>query len=226
MIKNLKAASPLEIDTRLAELHDEISTANAKINQLTNRVLDHAGLRVYVSATWETRKSSYRVNGTFEDGVVILDAYNDAMDAWRAAGYPQGQGPKSPSNYSGNLSNEEVAKITAQREEAMNARYVLWSEANDLEAQHTERRWPRYFLVVSSAGHIHSSTGCSTCRFTTQYGWMPQMSGMTEAEAMESLGTHAEALCTVCFPSAPVMGKAKVTKAVAAKMSSATYVSE
>lgn len=43
---------------------------------------------------------------------------------------------------------------------------------------------------------------------------------------MASLGAHAEALCTVCFPSAPVAGKQKVTKAAAGKLAASTFVSE
>jgi hypothetical protein len=77
--------------------------------------------------------------------------------------------------------------------------------------------WSRFFLVTSSSGHIHSSMHCSTCRPTTTFGWMPQLSGKTEAEAVETCGPT---LCSVCFPEAPLdwqSGK-KITKAQAAKM--------
>jgi hypothetical protein len=76
--------------------------------------------------------------------------------------------------------------------------------------------WSRFFLVVSSAGHVHSSMSCSTCRPTTRYGWLPELSGASEQQAVSKLGP---ALCTVCFASAPVDStNAKITKAQAAKL--------
>lgn len=76
--------------------------------------------------------------------------------------------------------------------------------------------WARYFLVTSSAGHVHSSMGCSTCNSRTTYAPVVALSESTEAEAVEMLG---ETLCTVCFPSAPVSGRpGKITKAAAAKL--------
>ncbi|QFG09424.1 hypothetical protein I5H08_gp063 [Mycobacterium phage Yuna] len=66
--------------------------------------------------------------------------------------------------------------------------------------------WLRFFLV--QGGHIHRSTGCSSLHMTTRIGWLPNLSGETEAEAVAE---HGAMLCTKCFPSAPVewtMGKA------------------
>jgi hypothetical protein len=62
--------------------------------------------------------------------------------------------------------------------------------------------WSRFFLV--QGGHIHSSMSCSTCNngeAMTSFGWLPALSGLTEAEAVAE---HGAILCTVCFPSAPV----------------------
>lgn len=62
--------------------------------------------------------------------------------------------------------------------------------------------WSRFFIV--QGGHIHSSMSCSTCNngeSMTQFGWLPALSGLTEAEAVAE---HGAILCTVCFPSAPV----------------------
>lgn len=61
--------------------------------------------------------------------------------------------------------------------------------------------WSRFFLVTSSDGHIHSSMSCSTCRVTTEFGLLPELSGQTEADAVAA---HGPLLCTVCFPSAPI----------------------
>ena len=61
--------------------------------------------------------------------------------------------------------------------------------------------WSRFFLVTQANGHIHNSMGCSTCYPTTQFSWLPTLSGLTEADAVAE---HGPRLCSVCFPSAPV----------------------
>lgn len=217
-IENLATATPVEIDGRLADLHDEIAKLNSRIEYLTNHVLSYSGLRRYVSATrWA--KSHYEVTGTFEEGIDRLRTYAAAVEAWRAADYAQELRPQPLSNYAGSV---DIDKTVAERTELLAARYALWTEANRLEDEYRARRWTRYFLVTSSAGHIHSTTGCQTCRVTTEYGWMPQMSGQTEAEAIAGLGIYAESLCSVCFPTAPVAAKrTNVPKAKAAKMAAA-----
>lgn len=58
--------------------------------------------------------------------------------------------------------------------------------------------WQRFFLVPD--GHIHASRSCGSLRITTKIGWLPDLSGETEAEAVAA---HGAMLCTRCFPSAP-----------------------
>jgi hypothetical protein len=60
-------------------------------------------------------------------------------------------------------------------------------------------RWSRFFVVPG--GHIHSSMDCHSCYPTTRFGWLPELSGLTEAEAVAEHGTI---LCSFCYPSAPV----------------------
>lgn len=57
--------------------------------------------------------------------------------------------------------------------------------------------WQRFFLVE----HIHRSMHCSSFRATTRIGWLPELSGLVEAEAVAAKGAI---LCTICFPTAPV----------------------
>jgi hypothetical protein len=72
----------------------------------------------------------------------------------------------------------------------------------ELDAEYDRRQWSRFFLVTSSNdGHVHSSMSCPTCRVDTEFGWLPELSGKTEAEAVKA---HGPLLCTVCYPSAPV----------------------
>jgi hypothetical protein len=61
--------------------------------------------------------------------------------------------------------------------------------------------WTRYYLVLNSNGHVHSSTHCPSCFPTTQYAWLVEQSGMTPEALVELAG---ESACTDCFPWAPV----------------------
>lgn len=83
-------------------------------------------------------------------------------------------------------------------------------EIEELEDQYTG--WSRFWLVTNTNGHIHSTTSCSTCYPSTQFAWLPELSGQTEAEAVAAQG---EILCSVCFPSAPVAWTTGVRKVVA-----------
>lgn len=74
--------------------------------------------------------------------------------------------------------------------------------------------WPRFFLVTSSPGHVHSTMGCTSCFNTTRFAPLPSLSGTDAAAAVRLLG---DALCTVCFPDAPVK-PAKITQAQAVKL--------
>jgi len=81
--------------------------------------------------------------------------------------------------------------------------------------------WSRFFLVQNTNGHIHSTMSCSTCFADTDFAWLPELSGLTETDAVEAYG---EILCSVCFPSAPVAwtnGVAKVTLAAKAERAAA-----
>jgi hypothetical protein len=82
----------------------------------------------------------------------------------------------------------ELAPVTA----AISAMNEVYSRAP----------WPRFFpSVTSSSPHIHASLGCRTLHIDTRMSWAPALSGKTEDVAVAELD---EALCTVCFPSAPV----------------------
>jgi len=59
--------------------------------------------------------------------------------------------------------------------------------------------WSRFYVV--GGGHIHSSMACTTCYPTTLFGWLPELSGHDEREAVAACGPM---LCSVCYPTAPV----------------------
>jgi hypothetical protein len=133
--------------------------------------------------------------------------------------------PASESGYVGTDWKGYAGKLAPHEqdhaERALESHRKLDHERNDLHEkiaalEATYTGWSRFFLVTSSAGHVHSSMHCSTCRPTTRYGWLPALSGQDEPTAVAELGPT---LCTVCFPSAPLdwtTGK-KLTAAQAAK---------
>jgi hypothetical protein len=95
-------------------------------------------------------------------------------------------------------------KVSAYLQEIADAQYqirVLRDEAAPLNAEFYAEQWSRFFLVNNNNGHIHSSMSCSTCFFDTSFGWLPELSGLTEKDAVEAYGAI---LCSICYPSAPV----------------------
>ncbi|AHB79571.1 hypothetical protein PBI_VALIDUS_41 [Mycobacterium phage Validus] len=100
------------------------------------------------------------------------------------------------------------AEQAAKRVAEYPASVAAVKAAHDAIVAHEDahyKGWLRFFLVQD--GHIHRSTGCSSLRPTTRIGWLPNLSGESEAEAVAE---HGAMLCTKCFPSAPVewtMGK-------------------
>ena len=104
---------------------------------------------------------------------------------------------------------EASERTSAAYEQAVVAVQDVSTDIDVLEEGYTG--WNRYFLVVSSAGHVHRSTRCSTCTHSTAYMPLTALSGKSDADAVALLG---ERLCSVCFPDAPV-GSSKIPKAAA-----------
>lgn len=94
---------------------------------------------------------------------------------------------------------ERALETLQQAREAVAATTAQIEERDDVFR--ARGGWSRFFLVENTNGHIHSSMHCSTCRPTTQFSWLPTVSGKTEKEAVSE---HGPMLCTVCFPSAPL----------------------
>lgn len=104
---------------------------------------------------------------------------------------------------------DSLAMVNAEIIKAQEIAKQLCEEASEIEAPFYKNPWNRFFLV--HGGHIHRSMDCSTCYPTTQFGWLPDLSGLTEADAVEA---HGARLCSVCFPTAPIewtVGIAKPT---------------
>ncbi|QFP94828.1 hypothetical protein SEA_MARSHAWN_42 [Mycobacterium phage Marshawn] len=93
---------------------------------------------------------------------------------------------------------EGYARAIAAYAPAVEAVRVADAAIDEHEAANY-KGWQRFFLVPD--GHIHATRACSSLRITTKIGWLPELSGETEAEAVAA---HGAMLCTKCFPSAPV----------------------
>lgn len=108
---------------------------------------------------------------------------------------------------------EELGLQATERQAAQLAELKAeYRAARDLmKPHHAEYRrrggWTRFYMVMNNGGHLHSSMGCSTCRPTTQFAWMPQYSGSDQQEIVDLAGEDA---CTICFPDAPVSQQSRL----------------
>lgn len=92
----------------------------------------------------------------------------------------------------------DIERLTVRLEGFQEIAEGFRTAAVNLDAE-LYKGWTRFFLVK----HIHNTMHCSSFRWNTRVGWLPSVSGLTEAEAVAEYGTT---LCTKCFTSAPVEG--------------------
>lgn len=105
----------------------------------------------------------------------------------------------------------EEAALQVRLEEYKAAADLIVDETVPYDAEFRRRGgWTRAFLVTSSSnGHVHASTGCSTCQWTTEFIWLPEYSGSREDAIVNDAGERA---CTTCYPSAPVDVRSRATR--------------
>ena len=74
-----------------------------------------------------------------------------------------------------------------------------------MEAIYRKAPWQRFFPCTNRDGHIHATyRDCSSVGWDTPMAWRPDLSGLTVDAAVAKLGP---ALCSICFPLAPVEQK-------------------
>jgi hypothetical protein len=130
--------------------------------------------------------------------------------------HPRNGRPASDTNHA------IAAQCDIEADAADVAQAVILEQARPYNTEYYRRGgWTRAFIV--DAGHVHSSTSCSTCYPTTQFGWLPEVSGSTEAE---SVARAADGACTVCYPTAPVAAKGTRTLYTAAELDRAARRAE
>lgn len=167
----------VEVDRQLAEIWTRLNAAYSKLDGAKLSIASKVGIRPHYAT--RTRRE---VNETIEQLLELATAKiaNPASAAWDV------RETERAVDYYTSLKTE----ITAAR-----------IQAEPLEAEYDAKRWSRFFLVTNANGHIHSSMSCSTCNPRTQFAWLPELSGLTEKDAVDA---HGPRLCTVCYPSAPV----------------------
>lgn len=173
------ASTPLEVDTLLSGFY----TDAAKVNQEIDRRVSSAHYRL-------GHRKGYgrglRNGGWPMDAASTLTALEEAINEGKIVAYEV------------KLSREiltDVEDLKAQRAEIV-------AQTTELDDEFRRRPWSRFFLVTSSTGgHVHSSMHCHTCRWDTEFGWLPSLSGKDEPTAVADQGAI---LCTACYPSAPV----------------------
>lgn len=108
-----------------------------------------------------------------------------------------------PVLFLGRTPEQLVARLDALHDDLTAA----LAQIGEMEAVWKQYRWNRFYPCLNRDGHIHSTYhGCPTVRLTTLMAWYPALSGKTTEDAVAELG---EALCSVCFPDAPVSWKSK-----------------
>jgi len=106
------------------------------------------------------------------------------------------RGYQRPEDDERRLSNVHTKMVELQGQIA-----ALIAETKPYQAEYTRRGgWTRAWLVDNTGGHVHRSMDCTTCFERTRFGWLPQVSGLTEEEIV---GLAGESACTICYPSAP-----------------------
>lgn len=178
-------STPREIDTELAGVWTEMYRLQDRLASNSTSLLQMAGAEFY-----------YRGRRRVTDMTVAeaIDILEPLVEAAADDEYGYGRLPTRGSSSVG-----QARTGLSNRNDYLADLADLQQRAEALEGQYTG--WSRFFLVTSSSGHVHSSMSCSSCRHTTRYGWLPELSGKSEGEAVDELGPT---LCTFCFPSAPV----------------------
>lgn len=173
---DLTTATPAEIDAELARL----SNAYAKLAEQRDSVANTAHQLNSERAVYKGRRRVY--TKPLDDTLAELET---KLSENKILPYEIG----------------DVREMFARFAAIDMAMEANQSATQQIDIEYARRPWSRFIAVDN--GHVHSGRHCAkgTIRVTTKIGWHPELSGKTEAEAVELLGPM---LCTHCFPSAPV----------------------
>jgi hypothetical protein len=194
MVTDITTATPVEIDTALAELDGRSRRIRSRIASIVNDL-------------HEIADDKSRYVGRRRQVWTMTNA-----EAERIAREKIAAGTVS-------LSCRFSAEGTVARLDAYRAELApVETETGELNAEYARRPWNRFFVVQNNGGHVHSSMSCQTCNngtAPTEFGWLPEWSGRSEDEALVALReTEKAIMCSICFPNAPVEWHSAVAKPV------------
>lgn len=206
---------PIEHDTKLYKLLQAEMHALGQYEMRRDR-LGSAADPVYVGHRYDAMVThSYRTRMTPADDLAAgtLVRQEKTYQRGEAGLYVTGE----PGNYIGNRRRVKVQDLLDRLpddHQAVTAFHKAQAAVTDAEAAIVEHEkaytgWSRFFLVTSSAGHVHSSMRCVTCYPQTRYAPVVGLSGSTEEQAAAILG---DTLCSVCFPSVGSGRPSKIAK--------------
>lgn len=182
---DLTTATPVEIDTKLAEIWIRIYAARAR--------RDAAWKSVERRANWFLGR---KMRASEHAEVMAQAAEFEGQDMASMAVADRRRATIAIDLVAAQIAFEEACETVGEVER----------ETRPYQDEYRSRPWSRFYLVTSSNGHIHSSDSCQTCGPRTQFVILADASGQTEAEAIAERDKRDSAalLCTVCFPNAPV----------------------
>lgn len=170
-MSDLTSQTPVEIDTRLAELYMQQYAADARADGYVKAIQDAVGLIVNSGPSW--RRSA----ATWTQVEEYLAGAEDGYEKSR------------------------VERLYASMDEQRVESARLQEEMAPFHAEYLRRgRWTRAFLVVNNNGHVHKSMSCSTCYDSTYFNWLPMYSGQDEDQIVADAGERACTVCYPSAP--------------------------
>lgn len=177
----------VEVDTKLAELWAERQKLHAQFDMYSTQAKSQAGAKSHY-----VTKTRREWSMTLQEAEAVLAQDIAASDPDDEYGYALVRG---------GTNIDQIKRTVEKLAETREAIAANEKACEPLNAEYETKPWSRFFLVNNRGGHIHSTMACHSCRITTSFAWLPDMSGLTEKDAVEAYGPH---LCSKCFPSAPV----------------------
>lgn len=175
---DLASRTPAEIDTELAALYGQEGKAAQGLAYARAAVHRAAGDK-QTGSSWDRNGRQWQMS--WADAVAAAQRIADTDETYIG---------------------RDAVKAMERLAEAEQAVADVLAAQEPLHQEFYRRGgWTRAFIVQNAGGHVHKDMNCSTCFPTTSYGWLPQVSGLTESEIVAKAGSDA---CTVCYPSAPV----------------------
>jgi hypothetical protein len=178
--------TPVEVDTRIAAIYDELARARHQIARYLYELHIHAGDKRTQLPTDPGRSGRFASGPWGMTDAEVLNLSPDTLDSFAA---------------------RQFEATSREYHDLVERTNTLCTELDELDAVFIAAGgWTRFYLVTNVNGHIHRTRPdrgdrCQTCYPDTPFGWLTALSGRTEADAVRDIGP---VLCSMCFKDAPV----------------------